>query len=584
MESSLKIINNISFIAVIIMVAAAIIIYASNIYRQKAVPVQKSGKKKAAAPSFTDSLKSEDFNMNDRLYLIIVIVIAVLGIAIRVWQFGSVPGGFNQDGAMAAVDGKALADYATDRFGTFMPAHLYAWGYGQMSSLLSYMIAVFVKFFGLNPVTARLPQLIMSLAGGTFFYFFIKDIFGKRAALIAAAFVAFNPWQLVQSRWALDCNLLPHFFMGGLFFLNRGLSKRRRYTFISMIFFALCMYCYGITIYTIPPFLLAVCIYYLLKKKLTVKDALISAAIYLLIAWPFLLTMTVNFFKWDTISLPFVTIQYFSGSVRSSDILFFTENPMQQIGSNLSHLMNTTLLQSKDLPWNDIDGFGTMFLCSIPFMAAGAIELSRTKTDGAKGLVTFALLAGVWVGLVTNNVNVNRINIVYYGIMMFIVLGIEFVIKEIKYAKFANIAIYAILSVMLVTTYFGSYADMIKGYFYYGFGDALIAAEESDADKIYVTADAQGTGYWMTSEIITLFYDKTDALYFQGKTNTSGGKELLPYKERFTYESMSGSVVSKGVNENAAFVITQNDVPLFNNSGYEITNYGNFCAAVKKGD
>ena len=37
---------------------------------------------------------------------------------LRLYRFGSVPGGFNQDGAMAAVDALALANHGTDRFGT----------------------------------------------------------------------------------------------------------------------------------------------------------------------------------------------------------------------------------------------------------------------------------------------------------------------------------------------------------------------------------------------------------------------------------------------------------------------------------
>ena len=56
---------------------------------------------------------------------------------LRLYRFGSIPGGFNQDGAMAAVDALALAHHGTDRFGTFLPAHFTAWGYGQMSVLLS---------------------------------------------------------------------------------------------------------------------------------------------------------------------------------------------------------------------------------------------------------------------------------------------------------------------------------------------------------------------------------------------------------------------------------------------------------------
>ena len=279
MEQILKILNNVFFIAVSAMTAAALIKYFFDIYAYKKFGIDVSQHKPAA------DIKQSRFISDDRIYYIIITAIALTGVIIRIWKFGSVPGGFNQDGAMAAVDGKALAQYGTDRFGTWLPAHLYAWGYGQMSSLLSYMIAIFVKIFGLNPVTARMPQLIMSLAGGTFFYLFIRDIFGKKAGLIAAAFVALNPWHLVQSRWALDCNLLPHFFMGGLYFLNLGLTKRRKMIYVSMVFFGLCMYCYGITIYTIPVFLLAVCVYYIIKKRISVIEALICAGVYLLIAW-----------------------------------------------------------------------------------------------------------------------------------------------------------------------------------------------------------------------------------------------------------------------------------------------------------
>lgn len=575
MQNSLTVLNNIFYIAVIATVAFAVINFLLRFYNKTPLANAKGG-------SQIKCFNPTEFKLNDKVYYILLAIIVVIGLSIRIWQFGSVPGGFNQDGAMAAVDGKAIADYGTDRFGTWMPAHLYAWGYGQMSSLLSYLIAIFVKLFGLNPITARLPQLIASAAGGAFFYLFMRDIFGKGAGLIAAAFVAINPWHLIQSRWALDCNPLPHFFMGGLYFLNLGLTKRKRYMYISMIFFALCMYCYGITIYTIPVFLAAACIYYLIKKRITWKDALISIAVYLLIAWPFLLTMMVNFFKWDTIKLPFVTIQYFSGSVRSSDILLFSAEPMKQLALNFKSLLNTTVLQKKDLPWNDIQGFGTMFLCSIPFMIVGCIELFRVKTKGAKSLVVFALLTGIWAGLLTNGVNVNRVNIVYYGIMMFIVLGIYFTIREIKYLKWSNLCIYAVLGVMLVTTYFGSYADMIKGQFYYGFGDALIAAESTGAEKIYVTADAQGKGYWNVSEILTLFYDQTDAEYFQGKKDEQHGENLLPYKQRFTYVSMSQSVVNNSQSQNAAYVILKSDEQYFDKSIYDIVRYGNFCAVMRK--
>lgn len=64
---------------------------------------------------------------------------------------------------MAAVDGYALALYGTDRFGTSYPAHLWAWGYGQMSALYSYLCIPFFKVLGLSRFSMRLPMLCVSL-------------------------------------------------------------------------------------------------------------------------------------------------------------------------------------------------------------------------------------------------------------------------------------------------------------------------------------------------------------------------------------------------------------------------------------
>ena len=75
-----------------------------------------------------------------KIYYLLLLFACIIAVFIRVYQFGSVPGGMNQDGAMAAVDAKALADYGTDRLGMRFPVHLTAWGFGQMSALLSYLM------------------------------------------------------------------------------------------------------------------------------------------------------------------------------------------------------------------------------------------------------------------------------------------------------------------------------------------------------------------------------------------------------------------------------------------------------------
>ncbi|HYH03864.1 MAG TPA: hypothetical protein VEC37_12220, partial [Bacillota bacterium] len=53
---------------------------------------------------------------NQKYYKYLLSLIALVAVGIRLWKFGIIPFGFNQDGAMGAVDALALADHGTDRF------------------------------------------------------------------------------------------------------------------------------------------------------------------------------------------------------------------------------------------------------------------------------------------------------------------------------------------------------------------------------------------------------------------------------------------------------------------------------------
>lgn len=206
-------------------------------------------------------------------------------LAVRFFRFPQVPGGLNQDGAMGAVDAKALGDYGTDRFGTFLPAHFKAWGYGQMSVLLSYLSVPFIRVLGLNKLAMRLPLLIVSLTGIWGVYRIVAAVYGRNAAGIALFLTAMNPWHFMQSRWALDCNLFPHMFILGFCFLVNGLRKKKS-LYISMLFFALCMYSYGVSFYMVPFFLLAAALLLLRVKKVTGRECMVCILIYFGISWP----------------------------------------------------------------------------------------------------------------------------------------------------------------------------------------------------------------------------------------------------------------------------------------------------------
>lgn len=492
---------------------------------------------------------------------------------LRLWRFGSVPGGFNQDGAMAAVDALALAQHGTDRFGTWLPAHFTAWGYGQMSVLLSYLMVPLIRLFGLSAVTARLPQLLASFLGMGAAWLFLRQLLSRRAALIGLLCLALCPWHFMQSRWALDCNLLPHMFLCGLALLYRGVRKPAA-LYASMVFFALCMYSYGLAFVSVPLFLLCAVILLLRKKAVTPLQALLCAGIYFLLSFPIYGTMLINAMGWKTVALPFVTMPYFPHSVRSGDLLFFSAEPLRQLGDNIRALWNVVFLQKKDLLWNDIAGFGTVYRCSMPLVLAGlALTVVRCfRAEGEKKL-GWRLLLLFWLcslatGLCVNAVNVNRINIIFYAHALFIAIAIHALATVDWRAALPLSAIYGVLAVLFVSAYFGPWAEQISNAFFEDFLEAVEYAGSLDCDTLYITPDVQYPGSKNVSEILTMYKLQIDAEYFQGKAETD-----RPYAARFRYENADSARLSGSV----ACVQKLSALPAELPPGWTVKSFGSYA-------
>lgn len=563
---TLNILNKCFLIAGLAIIALSLYIWIRN-YKKNDTSLHKSN-------GITQKLTRNEW--------IIFGIIMLVALVLRLWQYGAIPGGMNQDGAMAAVDAKALAEHGTDRYGMHMPVHFTAWGYGQMSVFLSYCMIPFIKIFGLSVITARLPILIASMCAMAALYFLIRRVFGIRSAQIVLILASCNPWHFIQSRWALDCNMFPHMFVIGLMFLLMGLEKKRRYVYISMIFFSFCMYSYGIAFYTVPVFLLVVCIYILVKKVLKWSEVLISAGVYFLVSWPIYLTMMINTLKWDTIETPFFTIPFFPDSVRSQDILFFSDDKLGQLQRNIRALTRI-FTEGDHLLWNSIDGYGAINICFVPFIFLGlyyVIHIFRKEKDILKKAGCVSILSffgiGIFAGIITSEVNVNRINIILYSFIILAGIGIYFVYINHKKLSYVLAPIYIILSVMFIGRYFTVYADEIKYQFFNGFIDAVqYVEEESDCAFYVITPDSQYEGSYNVSEILTLFAQDIDAEYYQNKYTDDNG---LFYKDKYFY--INASTIQINPELPVAYVVTEAEVNLFSPDDFVIVQFDNFYAAV----
>lgn len=534
--------------------------------------------------------------------------ILILSFLVRVIGIDAVPYGVNQDEAMLAMDAWALSDYGTDRYGTFMPVHFTAWKYGQMSVLLAYCMVPFIRVFGFSTFVVRLPMAIVSTLGVALMYLIGKKLFSEKMALGVMALTAINPWHFMQSRWALDCNLFPHVFLLGFYLLLLGLEKRR-YLYLSMVCFGLTFYCYGIAIYTVPVFLIVYAAWCLWKKQIPFKDIVISVVIFAAVALPEIITMAINMFGGSTIETPFFTMSFFPESIRSNDILFLNFT-FEQLGKNILTMFKKVFLQTPDHLFNTIPEFGPLYHVSIPFIFIGIVQFTRKlfkEKDIKKQTIYLALwgflISGIWVGLITKEVNVNRINIIFYPLILLCAYGIYEVLNRIqklcaKKAKKADdlepiagglngigriavrfvIIVYSVCAVLFFKTYFTSFAEDIQVYFNVDFLDITAEADVlEEYDSLYITGNMHWQYNLSMAEILTQYSCKIDALYYQEASNDTGGRTLLPYSERYHYVDMAKHDFA---DKDALYILEKNEM-IYLPAGYEIVLESDYFVAVK---
>lgn len=499
---------------------------------------------------------AEEFS-RDRKRVAAFWLILLFAVIVRCIGFGSVPGGVNQDEAMGAVDGWALAQYGTDRYGVRLPVHFSAWQVSQMSVLLSYCMIPFIRLLGFGIVAVRLPALLISCCGVALVYLVGKRLFDERLALTVMGLTAINPWHFMQSRWALDCNLFPHVFLLAFYLLLLGLEKRR-YLYLSMLFFGLTFYCYGIAVYSVLPFLAVYALWCLWKKQLRVGEILLCVVIFGAVALPEILVMLINLFHWDTIETPLFTMSHFPESTRGNDILFLNFS-FSQLGRNILAMIKSSFLQLPDNLFNTLPAFGPMYHISIPFMAAGIVSFTRglfREKDMGRQTRMLALwgfwLTGVWVGLITYEVNVNRINIIFYPLIFLCGYGLRTAERYFsdrfpgkgpsgrgsRYSVFSRAALlaYGICFALFLGTYLTSFKEEIGTYFNVNFLEAVREADSMEEyDRLYVTGNMDWQYNLSMAEILTQYACGIDALYFQGITDVTGGRKLLPYSERYHF-------------------------------------------------
>lgn len=452
---------------------------------------------------------------------IIFWVIIIVGIALRIYNFPTLLQEMNGDEIMTVVNAKAIAETGKDIGGISFPVYLHGWG-GQ-SVVLLYLMALSIKIFGYTLFAIRLPILLVSIISLFVFYDLVKKVTKNQdIALIGLTLVAFCPWQILQSVWALDCNMFPHFLLFAIDIFYTGITKyKKSILYMSMVFFAISLYCYGIAIYFVPIFLLVMAIYLIKNKEVTIKNIIICIAIFLILASPLVTMFAKNVLKIEgNIQIGPITIPYYESLSRKQDMVFFSPELLQQLWKNINSTLKVIIAQTDGAEWNSPKLFGATYRVTIIFAVVGIIktikDLKQDKRNTSSVMLITWLSTSILTGFIVNEANINRLNSIWYCLLILAGIGIYKGYQKIKYKK-----VYAKCVGVLYTAIFIAYTIYFYGYY----------TQVVDQSGTFSRGFFQSLNYVETLEQKTVLYDniKNDGcleLYIQ--FNNDENKE---YKE-----------------------------------------------------
>lgn len=447
------------------------------------------------------SLKSRLKTINKK-QLIIFLIIIIIAIFVRIYEFPNALKEVNSDEMMLAVNAKSIADTGKDINGISYPVYLL--GFGGQSVLLLYLIVLCIKIFGYSLFAIRFPLLIISIISLVVFYDLIRRISKNNTiALIGLGLLAISPWHILQGMWALDCNILPHILLIAVYLLYIGIFKKSKWTlYLSMVFFALTLYSYGIAIYFTPILLLALAIYLRRKNKISIPDLIICIVIFSVLAMPIILMFAINILKPnESIFLGNITIPYYESLSRTDDMLFFSPNILVQLFINIGFTVLMILGEFDGCVWNSSLIFGTAYHITLVLVIVAIIIKIKNKashihfdlldvfsstTDSIQGtangdvnlqdnfprfLILSWLCTSIFTGVVINQTNINRLNTIWYPLIILATFALYYFYNYFKRLETNNencskkSKIYAISIITIFIILFTSYLIYFNCYY-----------------------------------------------------------------------------------------------------------------------
>ncbi len=222
----------------------------------------------------------------NRLSVLILVAAMVAGTALRVVRLDRSPPGLAQDEACNGYDAYSILETGRDQHGNFMPLVMQGFNDYRMP-LFDYSLVPFVAAFGLKPASVRLCAAMWGVVDVAAIALLAGVLLGWPGAAIAALLVAFSPWHLPISRFAIATatgSATVDLAMASFFLWLIG--RKGRWLLLSGLFFGLSLYSYPITKAFVPLMIGWLALFYWRDLMRSARTAAIAMSLVVLLALP----------------------------------------------------------------------------------------------------------------------------------------------------------------------------------------------------------------------------------------------------------------------------------------------------------
>ncbi len=190
----------------------------------------------------------------------LVIILALLGIFLRLYKLGVIPKGLSVDEASLGYNSWMIAETGRDEWGQFIPMHFRAFAEWKLPVFI-YTGIPLIRIFGLSTLGVRAHSALAGLGSALVWYLIWSKKENKATGLISGLIFLFSFWIFPLSRTGMQAN------WGVFLFLLGWLVWLYKKYFLSALIFLGAAYTYNVFRILTPIFLAWLTLKLILKTK-----------------------------------------------------------------------------------------------------------------------------------------------------------------------------------------------------------------------------------------------------------------------------------------------------------------------------